>query len=255
MFSAVADSAYSSKRQPITAAPSLVRHPSGNGYLVVFGTGKYFEDGDKDGDKSMAQTLYGIWDRYTRLINEDISASNGAITINRSHLVAQTIDTATTATNRAGQSMDARTISDNHIAWYDNEGGVDKLGWRLDFKQGALDGEMLVDDMATLGRSLFLQTLVPNDDPCADGASNWTYAINPHSGGRLRHNALILTAPTLESGVFPSGQQQSGEGGLTIAQKPDGNFEVCTGTTCNDIRPDPASIGRQSWRLVDEIEE
>lgn len=257
MFSAVADSAYSSKRQPITAAPSLVRHPSGNGYLVIFGTGKYFEDGDKDGDKSMAQTLYGIWDRYTRLINEDISASNGAITINRSRLVAQTIDTATTATNRAGKSMDARTMSDNHIAWYNNEGGVDKLGWRLDFKQGAeaLDGEMLVDDMATLGRSLFLQTLVPNDDPCADGASNWTYAINPHSGGRLRHNALILTAPTLESGVFPSGQQQSGEGGLTISQKPDGNFEVCTGTTCNDIRPDPASIGRQSWRLVDEIEE
>src|SRR5690606_20257475 len=51
MFSAVAT--IESKRQPITAAPSLIRHPTGNGYLVIFGTGKYFEDGDKDGDKSM----------------------------------------------------------------------------------------------------------------------------------------------------------------------------------------------------------
>lgn len=251
MFSAVADSAYSSKRQPITAAPSLIRHPSGNGYLVIFGTGKYFEDGDKDGDKSMAQTLYGIWDRYTRLTTADIGNSNSATTINRSNLVGQLIDSEGTTTNQAGQSLNARTITDNNIAWYDTSGNVNKLGWRLDFKSGALDGEMLVDDMSTLGRSLFLQTLVPNDDPCADGASNWTYAINPYSGGRLRHNALILN-PSTPGGVIPSGQQQPGEGGLSIAQKPDGNFEVCTGTTCSDVRPDPASIGRQSWRLVEE---
>lgn len=254
MFSAVADSAYNSKRQPITSAPSLIRHSTGNGYLVIFGTGKYFEDGDKDGDKSMAQSLYGIWDRYTRLTSEDIGASNSAISISRGSLVAQTIDSTTTATNQAGQSLNARTISDNQVAWYDSDGSVNKLGWRIDFKQGALDGEMVVDDMSTLGRSLFLQTLVPNDDPCADGASNWTYAINPYSGGRLRHNALILT-PSSPDGVIPSGQQQPGEGGLTIAQKPDGNFEVCTGTTCNDVRPDPASIGRQTWRMIEETEE
>ncbi len=252
MFSAVSSS---EARQHITAAPSLVRHPTGNGYLVIFGTGKYFEDSDKDGDKSMAQTLYGIWDRYTRLTSEDISASNSAMPISRSNLVEQTIDTETTATNQAGQSLNARTISDNLIAWYDADGDVDKLGWRLDFRRSALDGEMVVDDMTTLGRSLFLQTLVPNDDPCADGASNWTYAINPHSGGRLRHNALILTPSSASNGVIPSGQQQPGEGGLTIAQKPDGNFEICTGTTCNDVRPDPASIGRQTWRIIEDIEE
>jgi type IV pilus assembly protein PilY1 len=244
------------QRQHITSAPSLVRHPTGNGYLVIFGTGKYFESGDKDGDKSMPQSLYGIWDRYTKLTAEDIAASSGSIEIDRNaDLVAQTITQATSATNQAGQSLSARVISNNEVAWYDADGNINKLGWRLDFRLGTLDGEMVVDDMSTLGRSLFLQTLVPNDDPCADGASNWTYAINPHSGGRLRHNALILSAPTLAAGVFPSGQQQSGEGGLTIAQKPDGNFEVCTGTTCNDVRPDPSSIGRQTWRLVDETEE
>lgn len=254
MFKAVTTTG--SKRQSITAAPSLVRHPTGNGYLVIFGTGKYFEDGDKDGDKSVAQSLYGIWDRYTRLVNDDISESNKAISIDRSSdLAVQTIYTTTTATNQSGQNMSARAITDNNVSWYDEDGDVNKLGWRLDFQQGTRDGEMLIDDMATLGRSLFLQTLVPNDDPCADGATNWTYAINPYTGGRLRHNALILSAPSLGRGIYASGQQQTGEGGLTIAQKPDGNFEVCTGTTCQDVMPDPASIGRQSWRPADEVVE
>ena len=257
MFKALSTPATESavgKRQPITAAPSLVRHPTGNGYLVIFGTGKYFETGDKDGDKTMAQTLYGIWDRYTKLTEEDISASNSgaAMPISRSSLVEQTITEATSATNLDGQNLSARVISTNAVPWYGANGAVSKFGWRLDFKLGALDGEMVVDDMSTLGNILLLQTLVPNDDPCADGASNWTYAINPATGGRLPHNALLLTAPSLDLGVFPSAQKQSGEGGLTIAQKPDGTFEACSGTTCADLAPDSRSIGRQTWRMVEE---
>src|SRR5690606_34780411 len=100
------------------------RHPTGNGYLVIFGTGKYFESGDKDGDKSMAQSLYGIWDRYTRLNSEDIGDSSSAITISRSGLVAQTINTATTATDSTGQSLNVRAITDNNVAWYDEDGEV-----------------------------------------------------------------------------------------------------------------------------------
>ena len=46
--------------QPITAAPDVMRHRSGLGYMVVFGTGKYM--GEADLSSLDAQSLYGIWD-------------------------------------------------------------------------------------------------------------------------------------------------------------------------------------------------
>ncbi len=46
--------------QPITAAPDVTRHPDYQGYLVVFGTGKFL--GQPDMDNTYMQSLYGIWD-------------------------------------------------------------------------------------------------------------------------------------------------------------------------------------------------
>src|SRR5690606_23507638 len=77
MFKATATGSTAS--QPITAAPSLIRHPSRTGYLVVFGTGKFFETDDKEGVKSHAQSVYGIWDTKTR------GEPTSAFTIQRTH--------------------------------------------------------------------------------------------------------------------------------------------------------------------------
>lgn len=129
-----------------------------------------------------------------------------------------------------------------------------KLGWALDLKVGStLDGEMVIEDMVTLGRTLFFQSLVPNDDPCADGSSNWTYAINPSTGGKTQHHAFDLrfTTPGKENDII-SGRKQDGEGGITATQNPDGSFDLCTGLTCVPVFPDPSSTGRQTWRIVEE---
>lgn len=45
--------------QPITTAPDVTLHPDG-GYMVLFGTGKLYEDADIN-DASV-QALYGVWD-------------------------------------------------------------------------------------------------------------------------------------------------------------------------------------------------
>jgi type IV pilus assembly protein PilY1 len=45
--------------QAMTAAPALVKHPSG-GYMVVVGAGKFFEDTDKL--STSQQRVYGVWD-------------------------------------------------------------------------------------------------------------------------------------------------------------------------------------------------
>ncbi|WP_245874670.1 pilus assembly protein [Pseudomonas fluvialis] len=243
----------SKKPQPITAAPSLVAHPSGIGHLVIFGTGKYFEDTDKDGDKSMAQTVYGIWDAKTKPTD-----TTSAISITRSNLVTQSILTEGTAVDSQNQSSAARTITDNEITWFSRDANgvstINKYGWTLDLKVGStLDGEMVIEDMAKLGSTVFFQSLVPNNDPCADGASNWTYAINPVTGGKTSHHAFDLrfTAADKTNDVI-SGRKQDGEGGITISQKPDGSFLLCTGKECLPVPTPPDSHGRQTWRSIEE---
>nr|WP_082107393.1 PilC/PilY family type IV pilus protein [Pseudomonas toyotomiensis] len=224
-------------RQPITSAPSLVLHPTGNGYMVIFGTGKFFETGDKEGDKSFAQTVYGIWDKQT--LGEEASNPN----IARSSLQQQEISEQTTVSAEDGSSRQGRVISNNTVDWSTQN------GWYLNLVQS--DGEMVVEDMSQLGRTIFMQSLVPNDDPCGDGAANWTYALNPFSGGRTAQNSFDYTPMGDAESTNISAIRQDGEGGGTISQNSDSGYQYCTGQTCVNIYPDPSSIGRQTWRRVE----
>lgn len=239
LFSAT--SSNNGSRQPITSAPSLVRHPTGTGYLVIFGTGKFFETSDKEGDKSMPQSVYGIWDKQT--LGEAASNPN----ISRSSLQKQEITNQVTVA-ADGSSRQGLVISNNAVDWYGSDTQSAQNGWWLDLRQS--EGEMVIENMPQLGRTIFFQTLIPNDDPCGDGASNWTFAINPFTGGRTPHNAFDYT-PTSDVGTNNiSAIRQDGEGGGTLSQNSDNSFQYCTGQECTNIYPDPSSIGRQSWRRV-----
>lgn len=205
--------------QPITAAPSLTRHPSGKGYLVIFGTGKYFEDADKTGTETHPQTLYAIWDQKTKA--ETTNATG--MPINRTSLVKQTI----TATNliaegkNSGLERTARTLSDESVSYYDAEGNVSKLGWHLDLAaNSSYEGEMMIENMRVLGRdTLLISTLVPNDDPCAHGAGNWLYALNPATGGRTLHHAFDTRIKNPDgSYTLVSAIKLGNEGGLSLSQ-------------------------------------
>lgn len=249
LFKATADNE-GTKRQPITSAPSLITHPTGRGYLVVFGTGRFFDTADKEGDKSMSQSVYGIWDKQT--LGEIASNPN----VSRSTLQAQSITTTTTV-SADGRTAQGRVISNNSIRWQDttNSSGSTlpaQNGWYLNLVQD--DGEMVVENMSQLGRTIFFQSLVPNTDPCGDGASNWTYALNPFTGGRTNQKAFDY-APTSDVGTkIISAVRQDGEGGGTLSQNPDSSYQYCTGQSCISIYPDPTSIGRQAWRRTEEKE-
>ncbi len=244
LFSAVANTG-TNARQPITSAPSLVLHPTGFGYLVVFGTGKFFETGDKEGDKSIAQTVYGIWDKQT--LGEEASDPN--ISSSRSSLQQQTIETQTTV-EANGATRQGLVLSANNVRWQASDSAPAQDGWYLNLRQS--QGEMVVENMSQLGRTIFFQTLIPNDDPCGDGANNWTYAINPFTGGRTSHNAFDYR-PTTDIGTTNvSAIRQDGEGGGTLSQDSDGTYQYCTGQECVNVYPDPASLGRQSWRRVEQ---
>ncbi|WP_225835490.1 pilus assembly protein [Pseudomonas sp. MM211] len=249
LFKASADNA-GNQRQTITSAPSLVAHPTGVGYLVVFGTGRFYDTGDKEGDKSMSQSVYGIWDKET--LGEIASNPN----ISRSTLQAQTI-TNTTTVSADGRSLQGRILSNNTVRWQATQNGQGgtlpaQNGWYLNLVQA--DGEMVVENMSQLGRTIFFQSLLPNDDPCGDGAANWTYAINPFTGGRTTQKAFDYT-PTTDVGTqLVSAVRQDGEGGGTVSQDSNNTYQYCTGQSCINIYPDPTSIGRQAWRRTEEKE-
>ena len=248
MFTAI--STVKSKRQPITSAPNLVRHPTRKGYLVLFGTGKYFEKGDKSGVDDFAQSLYGIWDQNTKA---EATSSAGA-NIPLSSLQVQTITQQTTGTGLvSGKTRDARIISNTPVEWYkgfnSSSGEIVKRGWRLDLKSGTgttFDGEMIVENMETFGSMLVITTLVPNDDPCANGSTGWKYAINPATGGRTLHHAFDTRAA---DNVIVSAINMASEGGVSISQSEKG-FTLNTPGDSEAISPPPDSMGRQSWRIV-----
>ena len=200
----------------------------------MFGTGKYFELGDKTGEVGHAQTLYGIWDEKTK------AESTGVDTIPRSSLAVQTIGaTDTTGTGKvSGKTRDARIVSNNPVDW------KTQRGWRLDLKSGT--GEMIIENMRTLGSMLLLQTLVPNDDPCDSGSTGWLYAVNPATGGRTLHHAFDTRAAN--EGIVTAIKFGS-EGGVSISQSEKGFTANAPGDT-EAISPPADSMGRQTWRMV-----
>jgi hypothetical protein len=118
--------------RPITAAPSVSRHPRG-GLLVNFGTGRVLSSADLA--STATEYLYGVWD-------------NGAST--SSGLVTQTLTVRTTG---AGKPP-VRTVSSSSVPY-----GTGNKGWRI----ALTDGERLIggDTLTDSGRYM-VTTSIPN---------------------------------------------------------------------------------------------
>ncbi|MEH6671144.1 pilus assembly protein [Halopseudomonas sp.] len=245
--------------QPITAPPSLIRHPTRRGYLVIFGTGKFFETDDASGDTEKANSIYAIWDRKTRA-----ETTSSAPTLSRTSLVEQTIVSEQVGTFLNGEATavwDVRTLSENPVQWYQDDttraeevdnANVNKWGWYLDLRvEGqALKGEMMLDRMTVSGDALIFGTLTPNDDPCADGASYWVYALNAEEGGRLDRPALDFNRDgTFDSNDTINDIPPSGYGSESPPSfSPDGTIITVEGQM--PFEPSPELQGRQSWQVV-----
>ena len=259
------------QRQPITIQPSLVRHPTNRGYLVLVGTGKYFEDGDANVDTSRAMTLYGIWDRKTRRqsTNAGTLAKRIRANLHKQEITEQIDDEGF---GDAGQEVinDIRLVSDTDVKWFrDLAGGevfdpvddkfVEKWGWRLDLaveNSGGqtLAGEMIVNDMAARGTTLLLSSLTPNSDPCESGATTWFYGVDAHTGGRTKSNVLDLNNDRKFDGKdqyqnkVVTGRKFNAPGGFTLS--PGGVFGE--GGQPPMTLPPIIGVPRQSWHIIPE---
>lgn len=236
---------------PITAAPTLLRHPSSFGHLVVFGTGRYLGDPDRM-TPFKRESLFGIWDRQTKG-----AAANSAKELERSDLQEQNISAATMLID--GVARNVRLISENNVQWYkpntqniNDDNNVDRWGWRLDLAtEEDSSGERIVNSMRSYGEGLVFSTVTPSSDPCSAGLDGLTYAINPATGGRTAFNVFDFNGDgVIDSLDMLNSQVVSGfesvAGGFTIHDRfhysPDGNRTA--------VNYGELTKGRQSWHLI-----
>lgn len=138
--------------QPITTSPDVViRH----GYqYVFFGTGKYYEAGDRT--STQTQSFYGVKD------------NNTTKNLTRSDLTRQTVATVSSGAARY------RVSSDNPIGT--------NMGWYINLPEV---GERVITDPIVSSRKVIFTTFTPATASCSSGGTSWLMEVFLDTGGTV----------------------------------------------------------------------
>jgi type IV pilus assembly protein PilY1 len=241
--------------QPITGGFEVAVGPNG-GYMLYFGTGRYFATGDNS--TTDVQTVYGVWDN-------GVSTVTGRGVLASQNIVSVSTGSATTPSTRA--------VSSNAVNY------LDQRGWYMDLTvDGVKTGERMIGDPRIQSGKIYFPTYVPEvpgaGTDCKPGGSNWLYGLNPLSGAAAL-GQVTLPPGTTTVGGSGTGAISTGSGapsqGVGVTQ-PAGTLPsycdpadascVIPGTTssCSEVVTDPTNskgsitiqrmCGRQSWRQI-----
>ncbi len=162
--------------QPITNQPTVIKHPTADGFIIVVGTGSFFTK--DDATSTGIQTLYGLWD--------DTLGTNLPIELNSttSELVEQTLTTS------IDNGLEVRTVTSNPVPW-DNTGSNQVRGWYIDFDvpppSGTgiqFPGERPIRNLQLRSNQLFFSTVIPQEGTiCAPPPGGFGLSIDPVTGG------------------------------------------------------------------------
>lgn len=225
--------------QPITVQPDLVPHLNG-GYMIVFGTGKVFED--FDATNTDVQSMYGIWDNTGA---PNITAT--AITGSQSSLQQQTL---------TAQSGSFYSVSNNPVDW------TTKRGWYIDLNLST--GERVTIDPQIFFDQVVFTTIIPSSstDPCSADGKSTTFVLRTLTGGPLPYNVFDTNGNGVinVSDASYSGKQSDLTFGTTIIRTKDGaviiqpkasggSSDPAGGSTKSDIATTPTPTLRL-WRQI-----
>ena len=272
--------------QPITTTPQVTRHPTGKGFIVNFGTGKYLEPSDplpaSGTPKFATQSFYGIWDKNDK---KTISTQT-VVTVNiaskrEDQLFRQTLNVTTQngTTYRYVTGADGAKAPD----W------TKHLGWFMDFPDSSTTGERSVFDAMIVSRRLIFTTLIPSGGSCDFGGSSFIMIVNPVTGGQFDAAVLdangdgmlntkdavttdgafavgvgssvgMTTTPRSMTGAVAAGSTSrestvlynDGDGRVAGSGNRRGTLLVCgTGATCTNLMYGAGrDSGRATWREV-----
>ena len=162
--------------QPITGAPIVISHPSllsaeEPNVLVLFGTGQYLTDADKDNPATVRNSYYGVWDR-------------GDGSLLRANLFEQTFEAG------FGAGADFRITGTGEPDYTGTNGDIE-YGWYIDLPDTSEDdnsatgaAERVVTRSVVIGDIVFFNTLVPTVDGCDVGGYGYLMSVLTNNGGR-----------------------------------------------------------------------
>jgi len=238
--------------QPITMRPTVGSHEE-SGYMIYFGTGKYFEINDGTvGSKPQIQSFYGIRDNDARIEDRD-------------DLVAQSI-----IYEKVGTLSDASTTP-FRVRVVSNE-SADKppvYGWVLNLlspgkKNDEGDGERAVSTPILRSGRIIFSSIIPSDNVCGSGGSSWLMELNAVNGGRFSAPTLDanddkiiddLDKVLIDGEYYPISGREVDEMIKTpaIITNGDVEYKYTSGTSGSlgviaESSGDGTTTGRQSWR-------
>lgn len=178
--------------QPITARPTIGLHPGG-GYMVYFGTGRFFADGDNDVDSvTEHQSYYGI---------RDLGASVTYTTARTDVLQQQRIfyEGTPVGVDGAPFAMQIRVTSAYPVDYSDQKGWFIDLTTPVDILLGTdqMRGERVVSASLLRSGRIIFTTMTPSEHPCDFGGSSWVVELDALTGGRLDYSVFDLNSDLL----------------------------------------------------------
>lgn len=182
-----------SNHQPITVRPQVGLHPTQPGYLIYFGTGKYFEEQDNTQSNQKTQSFYAVWDK-----GDNWSAFDKSDLLQQKILkeVTQSFDTNNDGTNDT--TYDLRVTSQEVVDWSTQN------GWYMDLVNYKMDkyndtptntnnyGERTISNPILRNNKIIFTTLIPPDNNCAFGGDGWLMELDAFYGGRLDYSPFDL---------------------------------------------------------------
>lgn len=158
------------RRQPITQQPSIVYGAEGD-YLILFGTGRLLNRADLAEAEYATQSFYALRDNLSR----PISAITGR------------------------QQLAQRVLVPNSAGLFDVMGtmaAAGDRGWLVDFWRSERSGERSIDGARLIDGMVLFNTLLPNGEAGACGASrSRSYALNALTG--LPASSVLLADPAV----------------------------------------------------------
>jgi type IV pilus assembly protein PilY1 len=185
-------------RQPITAKPNIGNvggtgtDQNGQGVMIYFGTGKYFESGDQIIDTSpQVQTFYGLWDQGVSITSRGELAEQNFIFTGVAGVQCSS------GTCQGTTSKEISLVSKNPVCYAANSLGCTassplKKGWALSLigSNNVARGDRVVSVPILRRGALVFSTLVPTQEACKSGGESTLLEIDALTGGEFGRPAF-----------------------------------------------------------------
>lgn len=170
---------------PITAPIVVGSHPTGEGVMLYFGTGKYLERNDQNPSQT-GRRIYALWDRGPGSDTVNLTRIAGGNMLQQwiENETLQPIDFDNDGTADTAASI--RTITQEPIDWNVHE------GWYLNLEYQGQHGEQVLASPILRDGKLLVVTHIPTGDECVPDQDGWFMVFDARSGAMLTDSQIDL---------------------------------------------------------------